>query len=246
MLLLNDPDQATELVLEYTTRSLATAVSLAEASGLALAEPLRTPQRSPGPRPEHKEWSQNDAHPLATGTHLDSLAIARLAAAGYTSVHVFSPPCLSIISVSPEEEPPSSRADGRHDPVGLMLAALAKQAGVPDPTLFEASYTLEDLAFIMDHVHRANIVVFTGSVANGNSDVVPKSIEWYGGNIIFNEVNQDPGKSLLFATKESRLLFGIPNDPFSAHLCFSRYVAPAIQKMMGRDPSDIASNQTMR
>ncbi len=74
-----------------------------------------------------------------------------------------------------------------------------------------------------------------GGVSEGTYDLVPNAVTAYGAELVFHKVAQKPGKPLLLARKGRQLLFGLPGNPMSCHLCFHRYVAAAIRRMSGRD-----------
>ena len=79
-----------------------------------------------------------------------------------------------------------------------------------------------------------DVLVLTGGVSAGRFDFVPDALKKQRAEIVFHKVGQKPGKPLLFARRESQLIFGLPGHPLATHFSFHRYVATAIHKMQGQ------------
>ncbi len=94
----------------------------------------------------------------------------------------------------------------------------------------------ESLGQALDASASADVVVLTGGVSAGNYDRVPEAIAASGATILFHKVKQQPGKPMLFALQGRRLLFGLPGTPLGCHLCFHRYVQPALRALAGLAP----------
>jgi molybdopterin molybdotransferase len=137
-----------------------------------------------------------------------------------------------LVSQNAEPQPHTIR-----DSNGVMLAAQIRQLGLPDPLVMHAQDTNESLASVLKRACEADIILFTGGVSMGRYDLVPDAVRDFGATAIFHKVTQKPGKPLLFAKTDRALIFGLPGNPLSTHLCFHRYVAAAIKKIMGKSPA---------
>jgi molybdopterin molybdotransferase len=199
-------------------------------------------------------------HPaLKEGTEITPLAIAILASVGQRRVPIVEPPRLAVITTGLELVSGDAEPEGNtiRDSNGAMLAAQIRQLGLDAPLLLHALDTPESLALTLKQASQADIIVFSGGVSMGRYDLVPQALSDYGATIVFHRVAQKPGKPLLFAKTDNQLTFGLPGNPLGTYLCFHRYVAVAIRKMMGKPTArslnraklttdlDIESNRTI-
>ncbi len=166
------------------------------------------------------------------------LAIGMMASFGLPNILVYAPPRLALITTGNELVDIQKRPlDVQiRDSNGPTLAALARQAGISRIQRIHAADTLDSLAQTLAEADEADILIMTGGVSMGRYDLVPQAMADSGAEIHFHRVTQKPGKPLLFATRKSQLLFGLPGNPLSAHLGFARYIVPAIRKIMGHEP----------
>ena len=173
---------------------------------------------------------------LEAGVRLTPLGVAALASVGRTEVQVFAPPRLCIVTTGSE----LVDVDERPGPVqirdsnGPMLAAQAARLGLSAPQILRALDTPRSLADALDACREAEVVLLSGGVSMGNYDLVPAALADHGAELIFHKVTQKPGKPLVLARREGRLLLGLPGNPLSSHLCWHRYVVPAVRAILGR------------
>jgi molybdopterin molybdotransferase len=112
-----------------------------------------------------------------------------------------------------------------------MLTAMAAEIGLSDIRSESVGDRRDDIRHALDSALSADIAVLTGGVSMGKYDFVPEVLQDLGLETVFHKVAQKPGKPLLFAKGDTTLLFGLPGNPLSSHLCFHRYVAPAARAM---------------
>jgi molybdopterin molybdotransferase len=93
-----------------------------------------------------------------------------------------------------------------------------------------------------------DIVLLTGGVSMGDFDFVPAVLKKAGVNILFNQVNVQPGKPTTFGVRSEKVVFGLPGNPVSSFLQFETLVRPLITKMMGFDwkPLEIKLRMAVR
>lgn len=176
---------------------------------------------------------------LRKGEIITPLSIAVLASVGKQSVCVARPSHVAIITTGNELVTHTSSPNNAQirDSNGPMLAAQVDRTGVCDPPLvLHAKDTLDSLKATLERAASADIILLSGGVSMGRFDLVPKAVEDGGLQLVFHKVTQKPGKPLLFGHRQEQLIFGLPGNPLSAHMCFHRYVAPALRKMAGRNP----------
>ena len=123
-----------------------------------------------------------------------------------------------------------------------LLAAAVRAAGaiayrvgiVPDePAAF--------LDALSDQLVRADLVVTSGGVSQGDYDVVKEALAPLG-TVWFGGVAMQPGKPQGFGfvgeDGEARVpIFTLPGNPVSSYVSFQVFVLPALRRMMGRTPA---------
>jgi molybdopterin molybdotransferase len=88
-------------------------------------------------------------------------------------------------------------------------------------------------AAIQKAINENDIVILTGGVSMGDFDFVPSILKRAGVNILFDQVNVQPGKPTTFGIHPKALVFGLPGNPVSSFVQFELLVRPLICKMMG-------------
>lgn len=177
---------------------------------------------------------------IDAGTALGPRHLGLLASVGRATVRSRPRPRVVVLSTGSElREPgtelgPASIYDGN----SWLLAASARRAGaiayrvgiVPDePRAF--------LDALNDQLVRADLVVTSGGVSQGDYDVVKEALAplrttWFG------TVAMQPGKPQGFGlVGEDRIpIFTLPGNPVSSYISFEMFVLPALRRMMGRAP----------
>jgi molybdopterin molybdotransferase len=144
-----------------------------------------------------------------------------------------------ILSTGTELRDPGSPLghDSIYDGNSFLLAAAARRAGaiayrvgiVPDePTAF--------LSALEDQLVRADVVVTSGGVSQGDFDVVKEALAPKG--VWFGPVAMQPGKpqGFGFVGEDNTPIFTLPGNPVSSYISFQLFVLPALRKMMGLTP----------
>jgi len=174
------------------------------------------------------------------GTVLGPRHLGLLASVGRATVQSRPRPRVVVISTGSELRDPGTPLghDSVYDGNSYLLAAAARAAGaiayrvgiVPDdPRSFMTALT--------DQLVRADLVVTSGGVSQGDFDVVKEALSsegtmWFGG------VAMQPGKPQGFGTigPDRTPVFTLPGNPVSSYVSFETFVLPAIRRMMGRLP----------
>ena len=172
---------------------------------------------------------------LRSGDRLTSLAAGVLAATGCIQPLVIPRPRLAIITTGAELQSSKPKTSFAHirDSNGPMLTAAGRLLRLDRLTHRQADDQMSALLEALNQEAEADILVITGGVSAGKYDLVPQALEEYGAQTVFHKVTQKPGKPMLFAHKNSQLVFGLPGNPLAVHLCFHRYVVAAIRRMTG-------------
>ncbi len=175
---------------------------------------------------------------LQPGQTITPLAVATMASFGLTTVEVVPRPRLAVITTGAElipgnQEPKPGQI---RDSNGPMLVAMAGDVGVRQMLHLHAEDRLDAILDSLAKAADRDVVLLTGGVSVGSYDLVPRALQDYGAETVFHKVSQKPGKPLLFAKRQSQLIFGLPGNPLASHLCFHRYVTAAIRQMESKPP----------
>jgi molybdopterin molybdotransferase len=174
------------------------------------------------------------------GTVLGPRHLGLLAAVGRGTVRCRPRPRVVVISTGSELREPGAPLghDSIYDGNSFLLAAAARTAGaiayrvgiVPDdPRTFTDA--------LADQLVRADLVVTSGGVSQGDFDVVKEALGQLG-TVWFGGVAMQPGKPQGFGTvgDDDTPIFTLPGNPVSAYVSFETFVLPAIRRMMGKLP----------
>ncbi len=177
---------------------------------------------------------------IESGTVLGPRHLGLLASVGRATVRSRPRPRVVILSTGSELREPGTElgADSIYDGNSWLLAASARRAGaityrvgiVPDePRAF--------LDALNDQLVRADLVVTSGGVSQGDFDVVKESLSPLG-TVWFGPVAMQPGKPQGFGVVgEDRIpIFTLPGNPVSSYISFEMFVLPALRKLMGKAP----------
>jgi molybdopterin molybdotransferase len=177
---------------------------------------------------------------IEEGSVLGPRHLGLLASVGRATVRSRPRPRVVILSTGSELRDPGTSLghDSIYDGNSWLLAAAARRAGaiayrvgiVPDePRAF--------MDALSDQLVRADLVVTSGGVSQGDYDVVKEALAPTG-TVWFGSVAMQPGKPQGFGlVGEERVpIFTLPGNPVSSYVSFEAFVLPAIRKLMGRTP----------
>jgi molybdopterin molybdotransferase len=174
---------------------------------------------------------------VAAGAKLRAPEVAIAASAGMARIRVSSQPMLAVISTGNElvepGEPVLAYQVRRSNAYGIISAL--REHGfqrVADEHLRDDPVELrERLRF---HLDTHDVLVLSGGVSAGRFDLVPQVLKELGVRPIFHQVAQRPGKPLWFGVAANgTAVFGLPGNPVSTLVCFTRYVLPALLGSLG-------------
>lgn len=178
---------------------------------------------------------------IEEGTVLGPRHLGLLASVGRATVQARPRPRVVIISTGSElrEVGTPLSHDAIYDGNSFLLAAAVRAAGaiayrvgiVPDqPRAF--------LDALSDQLVRADLVVTSGGVSQGDFDVVKEALSPLG-TVWFGGVAMQPGKPQGFGVvgEDRTPIFTLPGNPVSSYVSFETFVLPALRTMMGRTPA---------
>jgi molybdopterin molybdotransferase len=177
----------------------------------------------------------------AAGDLLSPRDVGLLAAIGRDQVLVRPRPRVVVISTGSELVQPGQPLNGDdqiYDSNSFLLAAAARAAGA---SAFRVGLVSDDpdrvRQLVTDQLVRADLIVTTGGVSQGDYDIV-KAVMPELGATDFSGVAMQPGKPQGFGLigAERTPMIMLPGNPVSAFVSFEAFVRPVIRKLMGTRP----------
>lgn len=175
---------------------------------------------------------------LAPGTAITAGLLAHLATHGHATVAVHRAPRVAVLTtgdevVAPEVEPePGQLRDSHTD----FLLAAGRELGLDFRPLGIAGDDPKALAErVADGLDGADVLLIGGGVSKGAFDWVERTLARCGCALVWHGVAIQPGKPLLTAARDRRLVFGLPGNPNSVMATYTLFVRPALRRLMGHD-----------
>ncbi len=177
---------------------------------------------------------------LAAGRRLTPADLVLAAAAGRATLQVARAPRAGVLVTGDELVPPGTRPGPgqlRNTNAPLLLAAL-RRAGAEPVSLGVVPDDERALAGALEKAFTAklDILLTTGGVSAGDYDYVGEALAAAGARVRFHRVAIRPAKPVLFATRGTTLVFGLPGNPVSAAVAFDFLVRPALRAAAGLLP----------
>ncbi|GAB2568092.1 molybdotransferase-like divisome protein Glp [Microlunatus antarcticus] len=177
---------------------------------------------------------------LAAGSRIGVRDVGLLTAVGIDKVMVRPRPRVVVISTGSELVDPGLPLSPEqiYDSNSYLIAAAAKDAGAQ---VFRVGHVGDDPAalkqLVYDQLVRADLIVTTGGVSQGDYDIVKAVLPELGATD-FAGVAMQPGKPQGFGLigEDRTPIVMLPGNPVSAFVSFEAFVRPVIRKLMGITP----------
>ena len=197
---------------------------------------------------------------LGKGQKLKSCELGILASCGIIMVPVYNKIRVTILSTGDELKDPFTFDPNKDDNQAknlifdsnkIMLTELIDESLRNLCIIKDGGIMGDNRQKLKDHMltllRETDILISTGGVSMGSRDYI-KPILAEIGEIKIGRICIKPGKPTTFATVmvaenendnalHKKLVFGLPGNPVSAHVCFKMFIEPALKKSIG-----VASN----
>lgn len=176
---------------------------------------------------------------IPAGKRIRPAEAALLAGLGIFKVKVFRPPRVAVLATGNElvgaDRP--LKAGAIRDSNSWVLESHLSFMGLPTLNLGVVPDDPQSIAEAFKKASACDVILSSGGVSVGEHDLVKRVlIKGFDFKTIFWRVRMKPGKPLLFGRLNGKPFFGLPGNPISCAVCFIRFIAPALRKMMG-DPN---------
>ncbi|XID95498.1 gephyrin-like molybdotransferase Glp [Paenibacillaceae bacterium WGS1546] len=176
---------------------------------------------------------------LPAGTRIGVGETALLAACGCSRVSVARRPRVAVLSTGSEllevDEPLlPGKIRNSNSP---MLAALIREAGgEPVPLGKVPDDPAQADALVRQAFAACDLLLTTGGVSVGDYDVMVDVLGRQDVKLLFNKIAMRPGSPTTAALIGDRVVVALSGNPGACFVGFHLFVAPAIAKLLGRDP----------
>jgi molybdopterin molybdotransferase len=173
---------------------------------------------------------------LEPGKLIKPQDIALMASVGHTRVQVKKMPRVGIISTGDELVEPSDTpgiSQIRNSNAYQLLTQVSRAGGEGKYYGIAPDNEIITNELIQSAINESDIVIITGGVSMGDFDFIPAVLKQAGVEILFEQINVQPGKPTIFGNHLKALVFGLPGNPVSSFIQFETLVRPLINKMMG-------------
>lgn len=183
------------------------------------------------------ENSRRGATILPSGTLVNAATVVALASFGAGEVAVRPRVRVAILNTGDElAKPGEAVADWQiRDSNGPTLEACL--AGLPWVEIVQRRHVSDRLAAVEEalesELNRCDAVLLTGGVSMGDTDFVPRAIANLGGEIHFHRLPIRPGKPVLGAALDGKLLLGLPGNPVSVAVTARVFGLPLLRTLGG-------------
>ncbi len=174
---------------------------------------------------------------LTVGERLTPHHVGLAATMGHSSIPVFIPPKISIISTGDElKQPGEELEEGEiYESNSFGLAGLVKESGCIPMRKNACADSLDELRNALDKAaQESDVIITSGGVSMGEWDLVRKIMEEEG-DLHFWRIKIRPGSPPLFGLWRGTPIFGLPGNPVSSHIVFRMLVKPWIMSQFGVD-----------
>ncbi|MCS7465572.1 molybdopterin molybdotransferase MoeA [Stieleria sp. ICT_E10.1] len=177
---------------------------------------------------------------LDIGTEVTPAVVAALANFGCTTPVCYRRVKVAVLTTGDEVVDPATPALEPWQLRNSNRAAVEAMLGqYPSAILEIVEHVKDDRDSLRQSLDAAiaacDVVVLTGGVSMGDYDYVPDTIEHLGAEIVFHGLPIRPGKPILgAATKDGKLVLGLPGNPVSATINCHRFLMPLLRRIAGK------------
>lgn len=180
---------------------------------------------------------------VPAGREVDARIAGTLAAAGISSVPVFSPLRIGIISTGDELVPPGQTPVGSQirDVNTYTLIGAVRDAGAVPVTYGIIPDRYDDLAAAARKAAKeCDMILISGGSSVGAKDATSLVLENLSDNgLLFHGISIKPGKPTILAGILGKPAFGLPGHPVAVYFIFHLFVRAAIAALTNTVFSDM-------
>lgn len=188
-------------------------------------------------RPTGQDFQYGDEL-VKAGTLLNPSAIALIAAGNVPEIEVYKRPSIGLMATGDELMPPGSDLQPGQI-IGSNSFALTALFAPHCEQVFNLGNAPDQEHLLREKFEEAlagptDIIVSTGGASVGDHDLVLPVLKSLGVEIDFWKIAMRPGKPIMFARHNDKLIFALPGNPVSSYVGATTFVLPAIRAISGQ------------
>lgn len=167
------------------------------------------------------------------------ITYAALSVLGITTVKVYKPLSIKIISTGDEVVEPGQDILAhqiRNSNAYSIEGFLAKYQIIPTEKLLVGDNP--DELYQAFSNQQTDITIISGGVSMGDADFVPSMLQKAGFTQLFHKTAIKPGKPIWVGFKQGKMVFALPGNPVSVQVSLKIFVEPFIRKCLGLEPKN--------
>lgn len=174
---------------------------------------------------------------LSDGTVISPAYLGILAGLGYSQIPVYRKPLVYLISTGSELvsiDQPIPMGKIRNSSI-YTLKAFLEANGAQVQMMPIVQDDMEVIAKAVDDaLEEADMVVTTGGVSVGDYDMLPRSMEYLGADILFWKMQMKPGGAFLASIHKGKPVLSLSGNPSAAAMALFMIGIPVVRRMAGR------------
>ena len=169
------------------------------------------------------------------GTRIDSSVLPVLAGVGKFNIKTHKRPEVTLITTGDEIIPVTQTPLPWQirDSSSFSLRQLLFHYGITLKERVLIKDNREELTAAIKQGLASDILLLTGGVSMGTTDIIPDILSGLGVEKVFHKLKIKPGKPLWFGKTKTAAVFGLPGNPVSSQVGLKIFVEPYIRKFMG-------------
>ena len=183
------------------------------------------------------ENSDEGAELIPSGTLLSPASIATIASFAPREIKVRRKVRVAVLNTGDELVPPGEPVQPWQirDSNGPVLESFLQQLPYAELTIrHHVADNLSDTQKALASALAENdAVILTGGVSMGDADYVPAATEGVGATISFHRLPIRPGKPILGAHLNGKLILGLPGNPVSVAVTSKVFAEPLLRQLAG-------------
>ncbi|NPA66072.1 MAG: molybdopterin molybdotransferase MoeA [Epsilonproteobacteria bacterium] len=173
------------------------------------------------------------------GTKISYVEVGVLAALGVVMVDVVVPPHVAVLATGSEilnlgecsDNPATIRSSNNY-----TIAALCQSAGAKTLQMGTIKDDKESILHAFQNaISSSDIIISTGGVSVGDYDFVKDIVPALGFEVVFHGVAIKPGRHIMVAQKEGKVIIALPGFAYSSTVTAILYALPLIAKMLQKE-----------
>lgn len=169
------------------------------------------------------------------GDKLTPAKLALLASQGRSEINIYKGLKIGVYSTGNEIVEPNELAKEHqiYNINAVAIISILRAYGHHGEYLGILEDDLSKHEEAMNSFKNYDVIITSGGASVGEADLLEKSLLNFGAKIAYHGINLKPGRPIMLATLEKRVVFALPGNPLSAMVNLISIVMPALERLRG-------------